>query len=185
MWSGTVDSIHIAPAAKAPTQRSIEVEAVPGAGSGGGPLLPEARHLLQARAGLRIDPDRGRGHRSGRAGIQGDACARRSAAQCGDARCPSESSGGPRLHDWRTSRFAEFACASLAATWRRSPDCRSSKRCAIAADCGRRSLPGRDPGGRCGARINMMDPTPRSRGSGCGKVLRVVSLVGGTGAIAR
>jgi len=32
MWSGTVDSIHIAPAAKAPTSSVEQVEAVPGAG---------------------------------------------------------------------------------------------------------------------------------------------------------
>jgi len=32
MWSGTVDSIHIAPGAKAPTSAVVEAEAVPGAG---------------------------------------------------------------------------------------------------------------------------------------------------------
>ena len=35
MWSGTVESIHVAPAAKAPTQAVHEVEAVPGAGLAG------------------------------------------------------------------------------------------------------------------------------------------------------
>jgi uncharacterized damage-inducible protein DinB len=35
MWSGTVDSIHIAPAAKAPMQVIEKVEAVPGAGLSG------------------------------------------------------------------------------------------------------------------------------------------------------
>jgi MOSC domain-containing protein YiiM len=32
MWNGTVDSIHIAPAAKAPTMALEQVEAIPGAG---------------------------------------------------------------------------------------------------------------------------------------------------------
>jgi MOSC domain-containing protein YiiM len=32
MWKGTVDSIHIAPAAKAPTQAVEQAEAVPGSG---------------------------------------------------------------------------------------------------------------------------------------------------------
>jgi MOSC domain-containing protein YiiM len=35
MWSGTVDSIHIAPAAKAPMQAIDQVEAIPGAGLAG------------------------------------------------------------------------------------------------------------------------------------------------------
>jgi hypothetical protein len=32
MWKGTVDSIHIAPAAKAATQAVDQVELIPGAG---------------------------------------------------------------------------------------------------------------------------------------------------------
>ena len=51
MWSGTVDSIHIAPAAKAPTQAVHEVEAVPGAGLAGD------RYFLKQGTFFKPEPD--------------------------------------------------------------------------------------------------------------------------------
>jgi MOSC domain-containing protein YiiM len=51
MWSGTVDSIHIAPAAKAPTQAVNEVEAVPGAG------LVGDRYFLKQGTFFKPEPD--------------------------------------------------------------------------------------------------------------------------------
>ena len=51
MWSGKVDSIHIAPAAKAPTQAVHEVEAVPGAG------LTGDRYFLKQGTFFKPAPD--------------------------------------------------------------------------------------------------------------------------------
>ena len=51
MWSGKVDSIHIAPAAKAPTQAVNEVEAVPGAG------LTGDRYFLKQGTFFKPEPD--------------------------------------------------------------------------------------------------------------------------------
>jgi MOSC domain-containing protein YiiM len=51
MWSGTVDSIHIAPAAKAPTQAVEQVEAVPGAGLAGD------RYFLKQGTFFKPQPD--------------------------------------------------------------------------------------------------------------------------------
>src|SRR4029077_3689750 len=51
MWSGTVDSIHIAPAAKAPTQAVNEVQAVPGAGLAGD------RYFLKQGTFFKPEPD--------------------------------------------------------------------------------------------------------------------------------
>jgi MOSC domain-containing protein YiiM len=51
MWNGTVDSIHIAPAAKAPTQAVHEVQAVPGAG------LEGDRYFLKQGTFFKPEPD--------------------------------------------------------------------------------------------------------------------------------
>ncbi len=51
MWTGTVDSIHIAPAAKAPTQAVDAVEAVPGAG------LKGDRYFLKQGTFFKPEPD--------------------------------------------------------------------------------------------------------------------------------
>jgi MOSC domain-containing protein YiiM len=51
MWSGKVDSIHIAPAAKAPTQAVNEVVAVPGAG------LTGDRYFLKQGTFFKPEPD--------------------------------------------------------------------------------------------------------------------------------
>jgi MOSC domain-containing protein YiiM len=51
MWNGTVDSIHIAPAAKAPTQALAEVEAIPGAG------LVGDRYFLKQGTFFKPEPD--------------------------------------------------------------------------------------------------------------------------------
>src|SRR5580765_8853495 len=51
MWSGTVESIHVAPAAKAPTQAVNEVEAVPGAGLSGD------RYALKQGTFYKPEPD--------------------------------------------------------------------------------------------------------------------------------
>lgn len=51
MWSGKVDSIHIAPAAKAPTRAVEQVEAVPGAG------LTEDRYFLKQGTFFKPEPD--------------------------------------------------------------------------------------------------------------------------------
>jgi MOSC domain-containing protein YiiM len=51
MWTGTVDSIHIAPAAKAPTQAVDAVEAVPGAG------LQGDRYFLKQGTFFKPEPD--------------------------------------------------------------------------------------------------------------------------------
>ncbi len=51
MWTGKVDSIHIAPAAKAPTQPVTEVEAVPGAGLAGD------RYFLKQGTFFKPEPD--------------------------------------------------------------------------------------------------------------------------------
>ncbi|MGC2196892.1 MAG: MOSC domain-containing protein [Terriglobales bacterium] len=51
MWNGTVDSIHIAPAAKAPTQAVDQVEAVPGAG------LVGDRYFLKQGTFFKPEPD--------------------------------------------------------------------------------------------------------------------------------
>lgn len=51
MWSGTVESIHVAPAAKAPTQAVHEVEAVPGAGLAGD------RYFLKQGTFYKPEPD--------------------------------------------------------------------------------------------------------------------------------
>src|SRR5580765_1006461 len=51
MWSGTVESIHVAPAAKAPTQAVNEVEAVPGAGLSGD------RYFLRQGTFFKPEPD--------------------------------------------------------------------------------------------------------------------------------
>jgi MOSC domain-containing protein YiiM len=51
MWSGTVESIHVAPAAKAPTQAVNEVEAVPGAGLAGD------RYFLKQGTFYKPEPD--------------------------------------------------------------------------------------------------------------------------------
>jgi MOSC domain-containing protein YiiM len=51
MWSGTVDSIHIAPAAKAPTSAVVEAEAVPGAG------LVGDRYFLKQGTFFKPEPD--------------------------------------------------------------------------------------------------------------------------------
>jgi MOSC domain-containing protein YiiM len=51
MWSGTVESIHVAPAAKAPTQAVNEAEAVPGAG------LTGDRYFLKQGTFFKPEPD--------------------------------------------------------------------------------------------------------------------------------
>lgn len=51
MWNGTVDSIHIAPAAKAPTQGVEQVEAIPGAG------LVGDRYFLKQGTFFKPEPD--------------------------------------------------------------------------------------------------------------------------------
>jgi MOSC domain-containing protein YiiM len=51
MWNGTVDSIHIAPAAKAPTQAVEQVEAIPGAG------LVGDRYFLKQGTFFKPEPD--------------------------------------------------------------------------------------------------------------------------------
>ena len=51
MWSGKVESIHIAPAAKAPTHTIAEVEAVPGAG------LTGDRYFLKQGTFYKPQPD--------------------------------------------------------------------------------------------------------------------------------
>src|ERR1700752_3401574 len=51
MWSGKVESIHIAPAAKAPTHAIAEVEAVPGAGLAGD------RYFLKQGTVFKPEPD--------------------------------------------------------------------------------------------------------------------------------
>ncbi|HST11846.1 MAG TPA: MOSC domain-containing protein [Terriglobales bacterium] len=51
MWTGTVDSIHIAPAAKAATQPVNEIEAVPGAG------LKGDRYFLKQGTFYKPEPD--------------------------------------------------------------------------------------------------------------------------------
>ena len=51
MWSGTVDSIHIAPAAKAATQAVNEIQAVPGAGLAGD------RYFLKQGTFFKPEPD--------------------------------------------------------------------------------------------------------------------------------
>jgi MOSC domain-containing protein YiiM len=51
MWTGRVDSIHIAPAAKAPTQPVNEVEAVPGVGLAGD------RYFLKQGTFFKPEPD--------------------------------------------------------------------------------------------------------------------------------
>jgi MOSC domain-containing protein YiiM len=51
MWTGTVDSIHIAPAAKAATQTVDAVEAVPGAG------LKGDRYFLKQGTFYKPEPD--------------------------------------------------------------------------------------------------------------------------------
>jgi MOSC domain-containing protein YiiM len=51
MWSGTVESIHVAPAAKVPTQAVNEVEAVPGAGLAGD------RYFLKQGTFFKPEPD--------------------------------------------------------------------------------------------------------------------------------
>lgn len=51
MWSGTVDSVHIASAAKAPMQAVDQVEAIPGAG------LKGDRYLLKQGTFYKPEPD--------------------------------------------------------------------------------------------------------------------------------
>jgi MOSC domain-containing protein YiiM len=51
MWSGTVESIHIAPAAKAPTATVDQVEAIPGAG------LVGDRYYLKQGTFFKPEPD--------------------------------------------------------------------------------------------------------------------------------
>ncbi|HWX93997.1 MAG TPA: MOSC domain-containing protein [Terriglobales bacterium] len=51
MWSGTVDSVHIASAAKAPMQAVDQVEAIPGAG------LQGDRYLLKQGTFYKPEPD--------------------------------------------------------------------------------------------------------------------------------
>jgi MOSC domain-containing protein YiiM len=51
MWTGTIDSIHIAPAAKAAIQSVTEVEAVPGAGLAGD------RYFLKQGTFFKPEPD--------------------------------------------------------------------------------------------------------------------------------
>lgn len=51
MWNGTVDSIHIAPAAKAPTMAIDQVEAIPGAG------LVGDRYFLKQGTFFKPEPD--------------------------------------------------------------------------------------------------------------------------------
>jgi len=51
MWSGRVDSIHIAPAAKAPTSSVDQVQAVPGAG------LVGDRYFLKQGTFFKPEPD--------------------------------------------------------------------------------------------------------------------------------
>lgn len=51
MWSGTVDSVHIASAAKAPMQAVNQVEAIPGAG------LQGDRYLLKQGTFYKPEPD--------------------------------------------------------------------------------------------------------------------------------
>lgn len=51
MWSGTVDSIHIAPAAKAPMQSVRQVEAIPGVG------LEGDRYALKQGTFYKPQPD--------------------------------------------------------------------------------------------------------------------------------
>ena len=51
MWSGKVDSIYIAPAAKAPTRAVEQVEAVPGAG------LVDDRYFLKQGTFFKPEPD--------------------------------------------------------------------------------------------------------------------------------
>ena len=51
MWTGKVESIHIAPAAKAPTHPISEVEAVPGAG------LTGDRYFLKQGTFFKPEPD--------------------------------------------------------------------------------------------------------------------------------
>jgi MOSC domain-containing protein YiiM len=51
MWSGKVESIHIAPAAKAPTHPIAEAEAVPGAGLAGD------RYFLKQGTFFKPEPD--------------------------------------------------------------------------------------------------------------------------------
>jgi MOSC domain-containing protein YiiM len=51
MWNGTVESIHIAPAAKAPTQTVDQVEAIPGAGLAGD------RYFLKQGTFFKPEPD--------------------------------------------------------------------------------------------------------------------------------
>ena len=51
MWSGTVDSLHIAPGAKAPTCSVEEVQAVPGAG------LVGDRYFLKQGTFYKPEPD--------------------------------------------------------------------------------------------------------------------------------
>lgn len=51
MWTGTIDSIHIAPAAKAAIQSVNEVEAVPGAGLAGD------RYFLKQGTFFKPEPD--------------------------------------------------------------------------------------------------------------------------------
>jgi MOSC domain-containing protein YiiM len=51
MWSGKVESIYIAPAAKAPTRPVAEVEAVPGAGLAGD------RYFLKQGTFFKPEPD--------------------------------------------------------------------------------------------------------------------------------
>ena len=51
MWSGKVESIHIAPAAKAPTRPIAEAEAIPGAGLAGD------RYFLKQGTFFKPEPD--------------------------------------------------------------------------------------------------------------------------------
>ena len=144
----------------------------------GGEYMASAVFLVEG-----AEPD----GRSGRARIQGPLSAQRGAAQNVVTRgVPLERSGGPRFRNWRGQGSRNSPLRTVwppsGAHW--TPGHQSAASPWRVAGANPRDS-GRDPAGRCGARINMMDPTPRSRGSGRGKVLRVVSLVGGTGAIAR
>jgi hypothetical protein len=100
MWTGTVDSIHIAPAAKAPTQAVDAVEAVPGAG------LKGDRYFLKQGTFFKPEPD------FELTLIEAEAieAAMREykvalppgeARQLGDARCPVEPFGGTRFRNRR------------------------------------------------------------------------------------
>ena len=138
MWTGTVDSIHIAPAAKAATQTVDAVEAVPGAG------LKGDRYFLKQGTFSKPEPDFELTLIEAEA-IEAVAREYKVLLAPSEARRNVVTRGVPLNHlvgrDFAIGevRVAEFASANRVATFRRSLDSRSSKRCVTVAGCGRKS----------------------------------------------